>query len=254
MEDERRRHARKRISTAVAFHEPGGAPLRGWLFDISRGGCFIASPSLLTFGETLEIELRLPGIYAQIAGTATVVWVREKSEQGLPAGMGIRFNSVAESSLAAIDGLSGTGARLSRPSTIIGIAPAPATSSPSLSPEVALPAPAPEPQMEAEPEPVPPSLAPARPKRTRWIIAGAASVLAATAIAIGVRSKHRQTLVIDAGVVDVVLAEPILDASAADATLDSNVTVLIVDASTPDARVRDGGRDGGKPKTKPKRR
>ncbi len=253
MEQERRRHARKRISTAVAFREPDGVLLRGWLFDISRGGCFIASPSLLTFGETLEIELRLPGVYAQITGMAKVVWVRDKSEPGLPAGMGVRFETVAESSLAAIDGLSGTGARLSRPSTIIGIAPAPATSSPSISPEVAAPTPA---QVRAVPEPAPPSPVKAvRPKRTRWIIAGgAAIVVAAAAVAIGVRIRHHRTPVtsVDAGVVD---AEAVSDASALDATLDdASVTSPIADASTPDARVRDGGRDGGKPKTKPKRR
>jgi uncharacterized protein (TIGR02266 family) len=252
MDEERRRHARKRISTGVAFHEPGGAMLRGWLLDISRGGCFIASPSLLTFGETLEIELRLPGVYAQITGTATVVWVRDKSEQGLPAGMGIRFETVAESARAAIDGLSGAGARLSRPSTIIGIAPAPATSSPSLSPDVAPPAPAPEPNVE--PEPAPPPMMVVRPKRTRWIIAtSAAIVVFASAVGIGVHIRHHRAPVIsvDAGVV--VDAQAASDASAFEATLDASVTTPIADASPPDARVPDGGRNGGKPKLKRKR-
>ncbi len=91
MPAERRAHSRKRISTAVTFQEADGAPLRGWLRDISRGGAFIASPSQLTFGETLEIELRLPGAHVLSKGTARVVWVREKTAQNLPAGMGVEF-------------------------------------------------------------------------------------------------------------------------------------------------------------------
>jgi len=236
MDGERRRHARKRISTAVAYREPGGALLRGSLVDISRGGCFIASPSQLTFGETLELELRLPGVYAQITGTGCVVWAREKSERTLPAGMGIRFISVAESSLVAIDGLSGTGARLSQPSTIIGLAPAPVTSLPP-----------PEPKAMVEVEEVPALRPKPRPKRLGWIIAGAVAAAAASVgIAIGVGRWHHQTTVtVDAGVSDVAEVET--------SVADASMAAPISDASTPDARA-DGGRDGGKTKPKPKRR
>jgi uncharacterized protein (TIGR02266 family) len=242
MDVERRQYARKRISTAVSFHESEGALLRGWLHDISRGGCFIASPSQLTFGETLELELRLPGVYAQITGTGSVVWVRDKSEPGLPAGMGIRFVAVAESSLAAIDGLSGTGARLSRPSTIIGIAPAPATSSLAIAPDIALPAPEP-----ALPSPV----VVVHPKRARWIIAAVLMVLAVVALAVGLRVRHRTMVTVDAATFGgEVPLDVVSDASALDAVitgLDVSDAASIVDAGTPDARVR-------KPKPKPKHR
>ncbi len=256
VESERRKHSRKRISTGVAFREPNGVLLRGWLVDISRGGCFIASPSTLTFGEPLEIELRLPGVYAQITGGATVVWVREKTERGLPAGMGVRFVSVAESSLAAIDGLSSAGARLSRPSTMIGVAPPPATSSPSFRPP---PLPTEEPAVTepkvVEPEPTPT----VRPKRARWIIAGVAAV-AFAALAIGLLRRHRHaTIEVDARAVDAVVeaSTDIVDASLVDATIEASIAPPPIDAAL-DVSVRDGGRDAGrdagKPKPKPRHR
>ncbi len=134
MEREQRAHARKRISASVTFNVDGGTPLRGWLRDISRGGCFITSPSASKVGETIELVVRLPGVSKPIVGTARVVWVRDKSVRDLPAGMGIEFVTVPEESLAAIDALSGASAPR-RSQTVIGIAPPPPTSSPSFSPE-----------------------------------------------------------------------------------------------------------------------
>jgi uncharacterized protein (TIGR02266 family) len=261
MEGERRKHARKRISTAVAFREPGGTLLRGWLVDISRGGCFIATPSHLTFGEPLEIELRLPGIYAQITGTASVVWIRETSQRELPAGMGIRFVAVAESTLAAIDGLSGTGARLSRPSTVIGLAPAPATSSPSI-PAPKLEA-APPPEPDPLPEPAPKDDAEPELERPRWIVPVIGGVMVGVltiGVGVALTRRHRVSTPIAQEAAAQEAAASIVDASIVpDATITvvdaSVVAIAIVDASIPDAQIRDAGRDGGKlkPKPKPKR-
>jgi uncharacterized protein (TIGR02266 family) len=251
MERERRAHARKSISTGVAFRESGGVLLRGWLHDVSRGGCFIATPSHLTFGEPLEFQFRLPGVYAQITGSGTVAWVREKSERDMPAGMGIRFVEVDESLLAAIDGVSTTGARLSRPSTIIGIAPAPKPSAPSFSP------PDENPQADA-PKGEAPVPAPAKRRSQLALVIGAVVVASSVAIAavfVGRRHRPAQVSVDAAGegstVADAAIVEAALDATIADA---SAIMPAIVDASADaaDARARDGGRDGGRSKPKPK--
>ena len=136
VEQERRAHARKRLSTAVTFNLPGGESLRGWLRDISRGGCFVATPSISSVGQSLDVVLRLPGVTKLLVGKARVVWAREKSVRDLPAGMGIEFVEMAEDSLAAIDALSATSPAMKKSRTFIGVAPPPPTSSPSFSPEV----------------------------------------------------------------------------------------------------------------------
>jgi uncharacterized protein (TIGR02266 family) len=149
-EKERRAHRRKLISTAVTFKDMvGGVPLRGWLHDISRGGCFIATPSLFTFGEEIDVNLTLPYPRVVVEGKARVMWVREKNDRDMPAGMGVEFVDLKEDVLAAIDRVTST-AKLSRPKTVIGIAPPAAGSSPSYS-DVKIPLPKIEPK---KPEPV----------------------------------------------------------------------------------------------------
>ncbi len=253
MEDkERRAHPRKLVSTAVAFHDADGARLHGWLHDIGRGGCFIASPSHFTFGEELDFELRITDARTLVSGKGRVAWVRETNDRHLPAGMGIRFVEVSEGALAAIDRLGNEGARLSRPNTMIGIAPPPATSSPSYSPDVKL-------ALDAPPDPIdrapaPPTETPAPPqrkKRGRWLIAagGLASVVVAAVIASFV-FRSSKTSAPDAAVPTASVEDP------------APIVVAIVDASPDvfvDAAARDASSDGGrraKPnvRTKPKRR
>jgi len=143
VERERRAHPRKLVSTGVSFNDvEEGATLRGWLHDISRGGCFVATPSLFTFGEELTIALTLPFPRQRVAGKVRVVWVREKNDKDNPAGMGLEFVEVNADGLTAIDKLPTT-AKLSRPKTVIGIAPPAIGSSPSYS-DVQIPLPSPE--------------------------------------------------------------------------------------------------------------
>jgi len=250
-EGERRRYPRKVVSTAVTFRDAEGAPLRGWLHDISRGGCFIASPSHLTFGEAVAFDFRLAD--SHIAGKGRVVWTRDKNERDLPAGMGIAFVDVSEETLAIIDGISGTGARLSRPSTVIGIAPAPATSSPSFSPPPLEPPP--ESAELASPlapiEPAPPPKTPFRLDK-RWLFAGAGGLVVLAGIVAIVLAFTRgggSSAEGDGAPADVAAeAEtPIEDASAiVVATPDAEpVAMPIVDAAPLDAS-HDAGRDAGK--------
>lgn len=142
VEKERRAHPRKLVSTGVSFNDIEGATLRGWLHDISRGGCFVATPSIFTFGEELTIVLTLPFPRQRVAGRVRVAWVREKNDKDMPAGMGLEFVEVNDDALVAIDKLQAT-QKLSRPKTVIGIAPPAVGSSPSYS-DVKIPLPTPE--------------------------------------------------------------------------------------------------------------
>lgn len=238
MERERRGHARKRSSTGVTFRGPEGVPFHGLLVDISRGGCFVASPSTLAAGETIEIELRLSDVPAQVTGR--VVWTRERAERERPAGIGVAFVDLPSDALAAIDKL-GAEVRLSRPSTIIGIAPAPRASIPSYNPP---PMPAePEPQPAPEPVAAPPP-GPKKKSRVPWVLGGlgAAAVLTTAVVLV---SRHRHTpheAASDAG--EAVLAPEIQDASVAQEH----------DAGVPeDAQIPDAARPHKRPKAKPRR-
>ena len=256
MDGERRAHPRKVVSTSVTFHDADGAPLRGWLHDISRGGCFVASPSHLTFGETVELEMRL--LDAQLEGTGRVVWVRDKNERDLPAGMGIAFIAINEATLAVVDGLSVTNARLSRPNTVIGIAPAPPASMPSFSPDVQ-PASAPEPPPEPViPSPLAPPPEPVIPWKTRLRvpILGAAAALVLAVIGVIaftlLRSSGSSATAEDAAPVDAAVvaeedaAPPVEDAAP--------LAAEPVEAGTPEAGPVDAGHDGGRKHGKPHHR
>jgi uncharacterized protein (TIGR02266 family) len=250
---ERRAHPRKRVSTAVTFNDPGGAPLHGSLCDVGRGGCFIASPSHLTFGERVTLEMRLGG--GLVTATGRVAWTRHTTERDRPAGMGIAFTDVSDASLAAIDGVRGSEVSLSQPRTFIGIAPPPRASSPAFTPpsdpkpiediDVAL-----EELMartEAE-EPPPPPVIAAKPQpraRRRMLIAGGAvlAIVATALLAVGLR-RHRTASVsaVDAAASAWVAASVVSVAGFGDAGADAQAPA---DAGT------DGGRKPKKP-TKPR--
>ena len=275
VQKERRAHPRKLVSTGVSFNDLEGATLRGWLHDISRGGCFVATPSLFTFGEELTIVLTLPFPRQRVAGRVRVVWVREKNDKDMPAGMGMEFVEVNEDALVAIDKLAAP-SKLSRPKTVIGIAPPAAGSSPSYS-DVKIPIPkvdedpaAPSPD-QAPPPPTPsvetgrevakaepprPSLPVKKTGREKWLIGGAAAVSVGGLVALGVvYTRHTK----DANAVDAAAIE----ASGPSATATESATAVvtastsavvavqpppIVDASPSDAGPRDAGADGGKKK------
>ena len=59
--------------------------------DISPGGVFIRSQKPLARGSLLKIDFRLEDDTAVIQGVGRVVWTREDSGDGKPAGMGIKF-------------------------------------------------------------------------------------------------------------------------------------------------------------------
>ncbi|HEY1956381.1 MAG TPA: PilZ domain-containing protein [Polyangiaceae bacterium] len=256
METERRAHTRKLVSTAVTFHDSvGGVALRGWLRDISRGGCFIATPSLLTFGEEVDVSLMLPYPRVAIAGKARVMWVRETNEREAPAGMGVRFETLTPEMIAAIDKIT-SAARLSRPNTVIGIAPPAVGSAPSYS-DVRISIADPE----VESAPIASPLAPIEPPepkksgRDRMLIAAAAGVSLLGLVGLGIfwaRHDRSPTTQADAApsatVAEIAEAsEPPMDASPA-------TTPPSVDAAAADASPHHTSTDGGKKKRKRPRR
>ena len=66
--------------------------------DISPGGVFIRSQKPLSKGSLLKIDFRLEDDSAVIQGVGRVVWTRDESTEGKPAGMGIKFIRLDENS------------------------------------------------------------------------------------------------------------------------------------------------------------
>lgn len=78
--------------------------------DVSKGGIFIKTSTPFPQGTLLKFEIRLAGDQAVIAGVGRVVWKREPTHAGgveRPAGMGVKFIKIDESSRAVIDRLVG---------------------------------------------------------------------------------------------------------------------------------------------------
>jgi uncharacterized protein (TIGR02266 family) len=75
----------------------------GFSDDISEGGLFVATYSLLPLGAHLTISFGLPG-GEEIVAEAEVRWVRDPmlGDMSLSPGMGVRFTTLAPEQLAAI--------------------------------------------------------------------------------------------------------------------------------------------------------
>ncbi len=80
--------------------------------DVSKGGLFIKTPTPFPPGTLLKFEIRIASDKAVISGVGRVVWKREPTQAGTerPAGMGVKFIKVDESSRATIDRVVGIGA------------------------------------------------------------------------------------------------------------------------------------------------
>ena len=76
--------------------------------DVSKGGIFIKTNSPFATGTLLKFEIRLAADEPVIAGVGRVVWKREAAQAGggeRPAGMGVKFIKVDDSSKGVIDKL-----------------------------------------------------------------------------------------------------------------------------------------------------
>ncbi len=77
--------------------------------DVSRGGMFIKTPSPFPSGTLLKFEIKISDDRPVLQGVGRVVWKRETTQTSadLPAGMGVKFIKLDESSRAVIDRLVG---------------------------------------------------------------------------------------------------------------------------------------------------
>lgn len=76
--------------------------------DVSKGGIFIKTSTPFPQGTLLKFEIRLAGDQSVIAGVGRVVWKREPANASgteRPAGMGVKFIKLDDSSRAVIDKL-----------------------------------------------------------------------------------------------------------------------------------------------------
>jgi uncharacterized protein (TIGR02266 family) len=75
--------------------------------DVSKGGLFVKTPTPFPPGTLLKFEIRLAGDKSVISGVGRVVWKREPTQSGAdkPAGMGVKFIKIDDSSRAIIDRL-----------------------------------------------------------------------------------------------------------------------------------------------------
>jgi uncharacterized protein (TIGR02266 family) len=75
--------------------------------DVSKGGIYIKTPNPFPPGTLLKFEIRLAGDQAVIAGVGRVVWKRDNTQANAdrPAGMGVKFIKLDDSSKVVIDKL-----------------------------------------------------------------------------------------------------------------------------------------------------
>ena len=76
--------------------------------DISRSGIFIKTPKPAPNGTLLKIEIQLRDASPVISAVGRVVWRRETAAPNAPAGMGIKFIKVEDSSQTVIDRIAAT--------------------------------------------------------------------------------------------------------------------------------------------------
>jgi uncharacterized protein (TIGR02266 family) len=76
--------------------------------DVSRGGIYIKTGNPFPQGTLLKFEIRLASDQTVITGVGRVVWKREAAQGEQPAGMGVKFIKVDDSSKVVIDRLVST--------------------------------------------------------------------------------------------------------------------------------------------------
>jgi type IV pilus assembly protein PilZ len=98
-----RRHERASISLEVEFRTTGSF-LVSYSLNLSKGGLFLDTPDLLPVGSRLAVRFVIPGADLTVETDAEVMWVRSTvSDEGLPPGMGLRFEHLEDRLGALID-------------------------------------------------------------------------------------------------------------------------------------------------------
>jgi uncharacterized protein (TIGR02266 family) len=97
----RREHSRFHVDLDVTVGSDHNF-YAGFAENLSAGGVFIATHKLKPVGSAIELTINLPdGV--QLRATGEVRWIRVFNEQSdTPPGMGVRFNDLADASVALI--------------------------------------------------------------------------------------------------------------------------------------------------------
>jgi uncharacterized protein (TIGR02266 family) len=97
----RREHSRFHVDLDVTVGSDHNF-YAGFAENLSAGGVFIATHKLKPVGSAIELTINLPdGV--QLRATGEVRWIRVFNEHSdTPPGMGVRFNDLAEASVALI--------------------------------------------------------------------------------------------------------------------------------------------------------
>lgn len=99
--EEKRRHRRVPLEIQVQLHVDGQEPYPATARDISLGGMYISDARDHRFGQTMTIELTLPGTNQSLSLPATVRW--EKTD-----GFGVQFGLLGAQETHAITSLVAT--------------------------------------------------------------------------------------------------------------------------------------------------
>lgn len=98
------RDPRAGLSAKVGI-EYGSTFFTGFSGNVSRGGLFVATPNALPHGARVEVFFEMPDGHA-ISAPATVCWHRPAEQaalEGLPAGLGFRFEALSHDDEIALE-------------------------------------------------------------------------------------------------------------------------------------------------------
>jgi uncharacterized protein (TIGR02266 family) len=102
--DERRKHERLSLAAEVGLRSESNF-YTGFSDDVSEGGLFIATYTLLPVGSKVEVSFWLPSGH-EVTASAEVRWVRDthhSDDHGhVSPGMGVRFVGLSSDHLSAI--------------------------------------------------------------------------------------------------------------------------------------------------------
>src|SRR5436190_3629137 len=101
-----RKSPRAQVSLVARYRSPTAFEfVQEECFDLSLGGMFIRSPAPAPAGTLIKLECDVNGATGTIRGVARVVWLREHSSDGQPAGMGVKFVKLESGAREVIAGI-----------------------------------------------------------------------------------------------------------------------------------------------------
>lgn len=102
---EARAHARVPVAVEVRYRTAGSF-LVSYSLNLSRGGLFLETDNLPPIGAKLAVNFTIPGAAEAVTAQAEVMWVRKESTaEGLPRGVGLKFDGLERDIGALIDQL-----------------------------------------------------------------------------------------------------------------------------------------------------